>query len=308
MVLAAGRGERMRPLSDVLPKPALPLIDEPVIASALRLASATGANRTAVNAWHLADAMERAVATVNFETEIVVSRETRLMDTAGGIALARDRDLLGDRGPVLVVNGDGLFDLDPEPLLQRMSGHDDLVSLALMPHPDPRSWSRVALDPSGSVRSIRKPGRPERGERPLLYPGVMLVSREALSRLVARPGAVPERLWGPALAEGRLGGVEVAGRWREIGSPPEYLGAALDLLGGKCAVHPSAEIHPSATVDSALIGCGAKIEADAVVNSSVVAEGATIARGARILRSVVLGSVRAGDDEDVVDRFLTPNS
>jgi len=52
MVLAAGRGERMRPLSDVLPKPALPLTDGPVIASALQLASDAGVNRIVVNTWH----------------------------------------------------------------------------------------------------------------------------------------------------------------------------------------------------------------------------------------------------------------
>ena len=59
MVLAAGRGERMQPLSRVLPKPALPLLDQPVVASALRLATTVGTERLVVNTWHLADAMER---------------------------------------------------------------------------------------------------------------------------------------------------------------------------------------------------------------------------------------------------------
>ena len=61
MVFAAGRGERMRPLSDVMPKPALELPDGPVISSSLRLAVETGCGRVVVNAWHLADRMEEAV-------------------------------------------------------------------------------------------------------------------------------------------------------------------------------------------------------------------------------------------------------
>ena len=58
MVLAAGRGERLRPLSGVLPKPALPLLHQPVIASGIRLAEVAGAARVVVNTWHLAELMQ----------------------------------------------------------------------------------------------------------------------------------------------------------------------------------------------------------------------------------------------------------
>ena len=64
-----------------------------------------------------------------------MSHERRLMGTAGGLALARDRGLLGDSGPVLVVNGDVSLDLSLEPLLNRFEASHDLVTLALLPHP-----------------------------------------------------------------------------------------------------------------------------------------------------------------------------
>ena len=156
MVLAAGRGERMRPLSDVLPKPALPLIDRPVVASAIRLAAARDA-RVTVNIWHLADLMERALGEIDAATRVTVSRESELMGTAGGIALARDRGLLGDAGPVLIVNGDSLLNLDLEPLYRRMASTDDLVSLALLPHLDPLRWSR--LHPARFERQEASGGR-----------------------------------------------------------------------------------------------------------------------------------------------------
>jgi len=303
MVLAAGKGERMRPLSSVLPKPALPLVDEPVIASALRLAATTGTRRVVVNTWHLARAMERALTEVDLDAEIVVSREEELMDTAGGIALARDRDLLGDRGPVLIINGDGLLNLDLGPLFERMTRTDDMVSLALLPHLDPRRWSRVILKATGMVGCIKKPGAPETGEAPFLYPGVMLVSRQALNGLTARPGAVGECLWGPALAEGRLGGVVVSGHWREVGVPHDYLEAVLGRLNGRGAVHSSAHVHPSASIGAAFIGRNARVEAQAVVGEAVVAEGATVGRKARVVRSVLLGDVSVETDGNVVDGF-----
>jgi NDP-sugar pyrophosphorylase family protein len=304
MVLAAGRGERMQPLSRVLPKPALPLLDEPVVASALRLATAVGTERLVVNTWHLAEAMERALADIDLGIEIAVSREPELMDTAGGIALARDRGLLGERGPVLIINGDGWLNLNLDPLLDRMARFGDLVSLALLPHLDPLRWSRVILDPAGLVDCIKKPGQPDSNEVPFLYPGVMLVAREALNGLTALPGAVPECLWRPALATSRLGGVVVSGHWREIGNPSDYLAAALGRLNdGAAVIHPSADVHPSASVGSALIGRGARIAEDSVVAESVIAEGATVSPGTRVLRSVLLGDVTTEPGEVVVDAF-----
>jgi mannose-1-phosphate guanylyltransferase len=303
MVLAAGRGERMRPLSRVLPKPALPLLQQPVVASAVALATTAGCRRIVVNTWHLAEIMERSLGDIESTTHLAVSREPELMGTAGGLALARDGLLLGNDGPVLVINGDGLLNLDLRPLFVRMADSRDLVSLALLPHLDPRTWSRVVLEDDGSVARIIKAGAPEPGEVPFLYPGVMLVSREALNRLETRPGGVPEHLWGPALAAGRLGGIPVTGHWREVGTPASYLEAVMTRLNGDAAIHPSAEVHESAAIGSALIGRGARIDADAVVGASVVAEGARVAAGARVLRSVLLGRAAAAAGENVIDEF-----
>lgn len=303
MVLAAGRGERMRPLSRVLPKPALPLLRQPVVASAIALAATADCRRIVVNTWHLAEIMERSLGDIETTTHLAVSREPELMGTAGGLALARDRGLLGDDGPILVINGDGVLNLDLKPLFSRMEDSRDLVSLALLPHLDPRAWSRVVLEDDGSVASIMGAGDPVPGEVPFLYPGVMLVSREALSRLEAQPGGVPEHLWGPALALGRFGGIPVSGHWREVGTPPGYLEAVMTRLNGDTVIHPSAEIHESAAIGSALIGRGVRIEADAVVGASVVAEGARVAAGARVLRSVLLGKAVATAGENVIDDF-----
>jgi len=300
MVLAAGRGERMRPLSDAVPKPALPLVEEPVIASPLRLAAASGARRLVVNTWHLAGVMSAAVAAVDPPIGTSISREPELMGTAGGLALARDRGLLGARGSVLVINGDGVLNVELEPVVRRMADADDLVTLALLPHLDPRRWSRVLLDADGRVRRIVGPGSPGHGEVPLLYPGVMLVSRAALDALDAGPGAVPERLWRPALASGRLGGVVVSGHWREIGTPDDYLGAVLERLADRNVIDRTATVDPTVTISTALIGARARIDEGATVRKSVIAAGARVGRGARVVRSVLLGevSVRAGDRVD----------
>ena len=257
MVLAAGRGERMRPLSDVLPKPALPLPDGPVVSSSLRLAAAAGARSVTVNLWHLADRMERALRRLELPgVTIATSREETLMGTAGGLALARDRGRLGRDGPVLVINGDCLLSLELAPLLARCATTDDLVTLALLPHPDPGRWSRVVVGETGSVTAMLPPGAPAPDEAPFLYPGVMVVSREALDALPVAALATPVALWEPARAAGRLGGVEVRGGWREVGTPAGYLEAALDRLGGGSAVEPAASVDSRATLRSSFVGGG----------------------------------------------------
>lgn len=299
MVFAAGRGVRMRPLSDVLPKPALPLPDGPVVGWALRLAAATGVRRVAVNTWHLAARMEAAVRQLSTPgLQLSVSREPELLGTGGGLAAARDLGLLGHRGPVLVVNGDGVLGLDLGPLLARHGAADDLVTLALLPHLAPRRWSRVHVDPGGRVTGILPPGDPAPGEVPLLYPGVMMVSRPALAGLGGGPSGVAEALWRPALAAGRLGGVVVSGYWREVGTPADYLEAVLARVGGVAVVDPTARVDPGATLSSSFVGRDSTVEAGAVVERSIVVEGAVVGTGARVRDSILLG--RLVVDPDVV--------
>ena len=306
MVLAAGRGERMRPLSDILPKPALPLPEGPVIASPLRLAAETGIRRVVVNTYHLADHLVEAVAGLEFDgMEIQLSRETDLMGTAGGLALARDRGLLGDDGPVLVLNGDGVLGLQLDSLIARHNRGEDCVTLALLPHLAPERWSRVVLDAADRVDRILPPGPPEPEEAPFLYPGVMAVSRAALDALPSTAGEIPELLWRPAQEAGRLGGIVVPGHWREVGTPTDYLEVVLQRLAGRPTIHPSAEVHPTAFIEAAFVGRDTVVEFGARVDASVVAEGAVVRRGARVTRSVLLGPVEVQAGEEVMEEVRT---
>lgn len=302
MVLAAGRGERMLPLTEVLPKPALPLPDGPVVASALRLAATAGATRIVVNASHLPDRMADAVNAVTFDgSDIVLSLEEELMGTAGGLALARDRGLLGRDGPVLVINGDGALSLDLQSLREKHIADDNLVTLALLPHLDPERWSRVVLDAQGKVRGFRPPGPPEAFENPFLYPGVMAVHRDAINALPSSPGEIPSELWEPARLSQRLGGVVVSGHWREIGTPHDYLSMIHICLAGSSVVDGSAHSDSTATVNRSFLGRGVVISENAVVEDSVIAEGAVVTARAHVTRSVLLGSVNLAPGETVMD-------
>ncbi|MFC2144295.1 sugar phosphate nucleotidyltransferase [Acidobacteriota bacterium] len=301
MVLAAGLGQRMQPLTSVLPKPALPMPDGPVVASALRLAASAGATRIVVNVSHLAEHMAEAVSEVSIGgVEIALSFEAELMGSAGGLAVARDRGLLGNEDPVLVINGDGALGLDLEGFAENHFARGDLVTLALLPHLDPERWSRVVLDIDERVTDIHPPGQPDPAEVPFLYPGVMAVHREALDALPATPGEIPVNLWGPAQKERRLGGVVMAGHWREVGTPADYLEVVLLRLAGTTWIDASARVSSGASIRSSFVGRGTVVSDRAVIEESVVAEGALVGNGARITRSVLLGAVEIAPKENVV--------
>jgi mannose-1-phosphate guanylyltransferase len=305
MVLAAGRGERMRPLSDVCAKPALPLPGGPVLAWGLRQAAAY-AERVVVNAWHVPGSVEAAVRSVHVPgVEVAMSVESVRMGTAGALALARHRGLLGEgSSPILVVNGDGVVDLDLGPLVDRHLSRDELVTLALLPHPDPASWARVDVDVDGRVHGFLAPGDPAAPHRGDLYPGVMLVARRLVDRLRAEPAETADALWRPALEQALLGGMRVAGSWREVGTPEAYLDAVRALLGAGSDLDPAAVVDPGAQVRVSLVGAGSRIAAGARVTRSVVAGGAGVGAGATVEDSVVLGEVAIAPGQEVVGRFL----
>ncbi len=308
MIFAAGRGRRMQPLSDVLPKPALPVPGGPVVSWGLRLVSQCGVPNVVLNSWWLAETMEQtAAAALPPGLNLRFSPEETLMETAGGLALARDRNLLGTDGPVLVINGDGILNLDLNDVFKRHQETDDLVTLALLPHLGPERWSRVLLDQDGLVSAILQPGKPAATETPFLYPGAMVIAREALDTLETTPSSVKPALWIPARSQGRLGGALVSGHWREVGTPPDYLEAAMALLGDHNEIHTSAQVAPGAVLNRSLIGPEVTVQQGAVVSQSIISHGAVVGAGARIIRSVVLGGARISDGKNLTDDFRVTN-
>jgi mannose-1-phosphate guanylyltransferase len=204
---------------------------------------------------------------------------------------------------VLVVNADGILNLDLGPLVDRHASHGDAVTLALLPHPDPTRWSRVMVDLRGLVTAIRPPGRIGSENALWVYPGVMAVTRDALNALPSTPGEIPDRLWFPALGAGKLGGAVITGDWREIGTPDDYLAVITHQLAGNSVIHPTAIVASTAVITASFIGRDATIGDRAEVRRSVVAEGATIAAGASITDSVLLGSALAATGEKLTDEF-----
>jgi N-acetyl-alpha-D-muramate 1-phosphate uridylyltransferase len=206
MLLAAGRGERMRPLTDARPKPLLDAGGKPLVVWHLERIAAAGIRDVVINLSWLGEMIAAELGDGSrFGLRIQYSREPwPALETGGGLLQALP--LLGD-APFLLVNGDVFTDIAFEAL---RIAPDDLAQLVLVPNPEHNQKGDFWLSANGRIQA-------EGGER-LTYSGVALL-RPALFE-GAQPGRFPLLPWLlRALEAGRLGGQRHAGEWLDIGTP-----------------------------------------------------------------------------------------
>jgi len=205
MILAAGLGTRMRPLTDQCPKPLLEAGGKPLIVHHLERLRAGGIIDVVINVSYRAEQLVAALGDGrDFGVHIAWSRETTPLETGGGIRQALP--LLGE-APFLLVNGDVWCDLDPAGL---PALGDDLARLVLVDNPDHHPQGDFHLDAAGRVHA--------EGEPRLTFAGISLLD----PALVADepPGAFAlAPLLRRAMAEGRVGGHRHRGAWVDVGTP-----------------------------------------------------------------------------------------
>lgn len=251
MILAAGLGTRLRPLTDERAKPMVPIGDRPAIAHVVERARGV-APRIVVNVHHRPEDLEAWAAAEG----VAVSREPVLLGTAGGVA--RAAPLLGD-GDVLVWNADIACALDAAALVAAHGDAGALATLAVAPRP--RGAGTVGIAADGRVARLRGESfGDERAGGEFL--GIHVLSA-ALRASLPREGCLVGDVYLPALRGGvRLATHAVDAPFVDVGTRAAYLAANLAWLRARGL---SSWAHASATVraplDAAVVGAGAEIHA-----------------------------------------------
>lgn len=299
MVLAAGLGLRMRPLTLVRAKPVLPVLNRPLLHWTLEHLVRHGVDDVIVNLHHLPDTVTEALEDGRpFGLRIRYAHERPILGTGGGPRAVRD--VLGHQ-PVLLVNGDVLFDFDLSDLVARHRASGARATLALLPNPDPRAYGSVVTDRDGRILSLAGLPRDARGTRSL-FTGVHVLDPALLDRLPEGASDSVRDLYAPMVAEGeRVDGVRVHGAWYDFGRPSLYRDTQLRLLPGRgrdrVLLHPRARVSDGARVRRSVVGAGVGVGGEAVVERSVLWDGATIEAGARVEESILVSGaiVRRGE-------------
>ena len=277
MILAAGLGTRLRPLTNLLPKPLAPIGDRPAIGHLVGMLREAGSSRIVVNAHHLAPTMERFAES---EAAVTLSIEGELLGTAGGVRRALDAGLVHDER-LLVVNGDLFARL---PLGETMRASCDGVARLLVS--PARGRGNVGVDGRGRVVRLREESVAD-GERSAFdYLGCALLGDRALAAL-PRAGCLVGDVLLPLLRAGAH--VEVQrfdGPWLDVGSLEAYLAANMTWLVDQNIgrfVGRGAQLH-DATVERSVVGVEAVLDSGAHIDRCVVWPGARVPAGSHSAR------------------------
>jgi MurNAc alpha-1-phosphate uridylyltransferase len=219
MVMAAGLGKRMRPLTATRPKPLIEVAGKPLLDHALDRLRAAGVARVVVNVHYLADAVEAHLGHRATGLEVAVSDEReRLLETGGGLVKALP---LIDADPFLVVNSDNLWIDGPVDALKLLAaGWDDArMDALLLLVPLARAHCHGGrgdfhLSATGALKR-RKPN----AVAPFVYTGIQLVSKRLFAGELPDGPFSTNLLWDRAMAAGRCFGAVHQGLWFDIGQP-----------------------------------------------------------------------------------------
>jgi mannose-1-phosphate guanylyltransferase len=315
LILAGGEGTRLRPLTNTVPKPVLPLAGRPHVAYVIDWLVRHAVDDVVVSCGHLADGMRRAIAELEPGVEIRYAEEPDARGTAGAIRFAEV--MLGER--FLVLNGDVLCDLDLTALIQQHERTGARATIALYPVDDPSGYGLVHRGEDGEITEFLEKPKPERIDTDEINAGAYLLERSVLERIPPDRRVSIEREVFPELIGDGLFGIRLEGYWIDIGTPERFLEANWDILARRVdtvtgdrldenglLIEEGVEIGIPATFRGpAMIGARTEISPGAQPRPPcVIGRNCRIRPGALLERSVLLDGCLVEDDAVVVDSIL----
>lgn len=304
VLFAAGLGTRLRPMTDVLPKPAVPFFDRPLATWALEHLAREGVCDVVANTHHLAKRCEEALLQ---HTALVFSREEKILGTAGGLRRAWEVSearfgRMHDDELLVAWNGDILFAPPLERILRAHCDAKAMATMVLRGVENPFAFGAIEHR-EGRVVAMLKNEIVQRGEA-AMFTGVHVFTRQALARLPSQ-GCVVRDGYAKWMAEGFSIGATVSDApWRDLGTPKAYLEAHLEVMSGPFPLpfetaaqgwkSVDAKVHHDAHLSRSAIGALAQV-ANVTLTECVVWPGARV--DADHTRCIILpdGSVVAVD-------------
>lgn len=309
LVLAAGLGTRLRPLTDTWPKPAVPLLGQPLLRYTLAVLADAGVTEVGLNTHHLPSLMARVAEeeVARFGMKLILSYEPIIQGTAGGIRGLRR--VVKETDVFLVWNGDALFTPALAPLIAEHRASGAVATLVLLPMPPGRTYATVDVDGAGWVRRIAGRGPGGTGLQAWHFSGVHLLSPRVFGAMAETgPEDINRDVYPRLLERGDVvRGAVVHAAWQDVGTARGYLDAQQALLTGAVpdvfgAASPFARVSGGSGVwsseDSRLEGAtqppvfldrGAVVEHGARVGPNVyVGPGVRVPAGSSVAQAALL--------------------
>ena len=313
LVLVGGQGTRLRPLTEKLPKPAIPVVDRPFLAYMIEWLGRHGVDEVVLACGFLPDRLREVLG--DGQTggpRLIYVEEPEPRGTAGAIKFAEQH--LHDR--FFALNGDVLTDLDLTALIRHHEQAGALATLGLYPVDDPTAYGLVRHHEDGEITEFLEKPDPAEIDTDEVNAGTYVLERAVLAEIEPDANVSIERDVFPRLVGRGLHGIRLEGYWKDIGTPERYLQASWDILEGRVETdveptapgvfaHSGAEVDLEATVGPrAVIGAGCRIGAGAVVQDSVLLAGCSVGEGATVRGSILAEDVTVDPGAAVEDTVL----
>ena len=303
MIMAAGIGTRLRPVTDLVPKPMAPIANRPALYHILRLLRRHGLTEVVINLHHLPDAITSYFGDGSLlGMDITYSFEPELLGTAGGVK--NNAEFLGG-DTFLVMSGDALTDVDLTGLVAAHRRNGSIATMAVTEVADPSLYGVVVADDDDKVVAFQeKPTREEARSR-LCNCGIYVFEPAILSHILpAQFDDFGKRVFPDLLRDHVPFHIHaITSYWSDVGNLKEYVRGNGDALAGRVDVEiPGTEIRPGVWVDDAVsvapsarieppvvLGREVRVDEDAVIEGpTVIGDRCVVGAGAHVARALVL--------------------
>ncbi len=299
IVLVGGFGTRLRPLTNDIPKPMLPVVHRPMIARLADRLAAAGATDLVLALGFRPEPFAEAFPGDRYgRVRVHYAVEPEPLDTAGAIAFAaRSADV---RDTFIVANGDVVTDLDVSALVDEHRRLGVRATIHLTPVADPSAFGVVECGDDDMVRRFVEKPAPGESDSRLINAGTYVLEPSVLDLVPSGARMSVERDVFPRLAaEGHLAAMATDDYWLDAGRPELYLQANLDLIRGVRgdalpAISAGATIDPESMIIESVVDRDVVIGAGCTVTNSVLLPGARLDTGAEVESSIVAGHIGAG--------------
>jgi len=311
MILAAGKGERLRPLTREIPKPLIPVANRPLIEYNLSLLERHGIREVAINLHYLGELIrDRLGDGSRFGLKIHYSEEPTLLGTGGGIK--KLRSFFGTE-PFLVINADILIDIDLKDLALFHRSRQAFATMVLRPNPDPVRYGTIETDNTGRIREfLGKIRTTEPDLQKWMFTGIHLFHPAVIDALPGKKRFCINRdVYAHWIRSNKACyGYVYKGYWEDLGRPEEYLKANLEIVRRKVPFEfmpPEGEISEDVNfISPCLVGTGSAIGKNAVIGPEVViGNDCHIGEGAQITQSILWPGATVPPGDTVRNMIIT---
>ena len=318
MILGAGKGSRLLPLTANIAKPAIPLMGRPIIGYGLELLRAAGVLEVVVNIHHQRNSLEEVLEDSPEGMKLELLFESTVLGTAGGLKNAES--FLGNETFTLI-NGDTLASVDLPALTTEHLQSGAIATLLLCPKPVDTEYTSVEIDADGRIYSL---GNGTDNASDLMFAGVWILEPKVFTLLSGDPLGLESELLPRLIEDGEARGVLQNVDWVTIDTPAGYLKSSLYMLrqklfqgswivspwrgggeAGRTFVGPGTIIQVRSQLRGFLvIGASCQVGAGAMLENSVLWDRVHIGEGASVRGSVIASGVEIGPGQKIENKVV----